>query len=145
MRTNCVSLKNWLDSQEEEFRAIWAQSKHLIYNYNLAAGTVIISNLRTGKTASASCSPKKFGLSHMIGLAWASYKGEKIPTASGLLEMRLAKDALHPIDYDKRLILYKGRKCKISFATLCGNYIATDLETKENYKISPLAYVQIVY
>lgn len=80
MRKNVNEFWVWCASQKDEFLATWRKSKNLIYNYNEKTGVAVISNLRTGKTASASANIQKTrGIMNVLGLAWASYKGEQIP------------------------------------------------------------------
>ena len=81
MRKNIGNFVDWCASQKEEFFAVWRKSKHLMYNFNDKTGVAVITNLRTGKTVSASANVRKVkGIHNVLGLAWAEYKGETIPT-----------------------------------------------------------------
>ena len=93
MRKNIGNFIDWCASQKEEFFAVWRKSEHLIYNTNDKTGVAVITNLRTGKTVSASANVRKIeGIHNVLGLAWAEYKGETIPTFHEALYNLYEKD-----------------------------------------------------
>ena len=96
MRKNVNEFWVWCASQKDEFLATWRKSKHLIYNYNEKTGVAVITNLRTGKTASASANIQKTrGIMNVLGLAWAEYKGENIPLFLETIGELYARDCKH--------------------------------------------------
>ena len=102
MRKNIGNFVDWCTSQKEEFFAIWRKSKHLMYNIDDKTGVAVIANLRTGKTASASANVKKVkGIHNVLGLAWAEYKGETIPTFHQAL-YNLYSEAEYSFLYDSK-------------------------------------------
>ena len=85
MRHNCKTFNEWIGSQVDEFRVTEDRGCHLsasIWSTPLGGSVrcMIVNDLRN-KTGFASVSAKAHDdpTKIAIGLAWADYKGEKIP------------------------------------------------------------------
>lgn len=82
MRKNCKNFEEWAKSQVDEFTAIKKKSKHLqiVHSVDRNSARYMICNLRNGKTGYETVKMKNFvNDTIVVGLAWANYKGEKIP------------------------------------------------------------------
>lgn len=82
MRKNCKTFEEWAESQVDEFTAIKKKSKYLqiVHSVDYNSARYMICNLRNGKTGYGTVKMANFAnYAVVIALAWANYKGEKIP------------------------------------------------------------------
>lgn len=83
MRKHCKNFMDWALSQNNEFYAIVDKGKYLGVSVYSTSSSIVanITNDRTGRSGHASVKADKFDdpTIIVIGLAWANYKGEKIP------------------------------------------------------------------
>lgn len=95
MRKNCKTFEEWFMSQYNEFCKVGKLSRALEIHTGSKRTTyyATIFNTKTGKavceTVNMRCERSLSKISTMaIGLAWASYKGESIPSFKKLVNLR---------------------------------------------------------
>lgn len=95
MRKNCKTFEEWAESQVDEFTAIKKKSKHLqiVHSVDYNSARYMICNLRNGKTGYGTVKIDNFAnYAIVIALAWANYKGEKVPEFRRARLLRMLKE-----------------------------------------------------
>ena len=95
MRKNCKTFEEWCMSQYKDFDRVYKRSSALELRVGSKRATyyATIFNTKTGKavceTVNMRCGRSLSQISDLaIGLAWASYKGESIPSFKKLVLLR---------------------------------------------------------
>ena len=140
MRKNCRSFEEWAMSQFWELNTVVSKTTHLHIHNQMHGDTVValIFNDKKEKVAIARVKESKYVFSAQIafGLAWAKYKGERIPDFSITLENLYAEDKVQFKMY--------GAVCEIvqtnPYFPNC--YICVNTKTGEVYNFLKTQYVK---